>query len=114
MSNPPVFDAFLYRALRKVARSEIGAAGATGTLRHRTDELSSRLISALFMLRRDGYVQLAHHTTSTDEWVPAELTLAGTQLLGQWMRTHTPSRAERSTAVTTSPPRRPQLRVVSH
>lgn len=114
MSTPPVFDAFLYRALRKVARSEIGAVSATGALRHRADELSPRLVSALFMLRRDGYVQLAHHGTSIDEWITAELTLAGTQLLGHWMHTHTPSQTERSSAVAASRPARPQLRVVSH
>ncbi|MDR7303513.1 hypothetical protein [Haloactinomyces albus] len=89
MSDAPSFTPFLYRALRKVARSEIGAVGPTGALRHRTDELSPRLISALFMLRRDGYIQLGtQHRTGTESWIPAELTLRGTQLLGHWMRTH--------------------------
>lgn len=79
----PLFDQFLYRALHKVARDEIGATSVTGALRHRTMDLSPRLVSALFMLYRDGFVAL-RDTGAWDGWLSAELTTAGRQLLREW------------------------------
>lgn len=117
MADIPSFTPFLYRALRKVARSEIGTVGPSGALRHHTEDLSPRLISALFVLRRDGYIQLStRHRTGAESWIPAELTLCGTQLLGHWMRTHssgTPPRSAAAAALHPSqatPPQEPQSR----
>ncbi|NKQ55431.1 hypothetical protein HFP15_21340 [Amycolatopsis sp. K13G38] len=81
----PVFEPFLYRALQQVSRDEIGATSVTGALRHRTMDLPPRLVSALFMLYRDGLVTL-RDTRAWDGWFSAELTAPGKWLLGEWER----------------------------
>lgn len=87
--RPPMsrmlFDQFLFRALRKVSRGEIGTTSAAGTLRNRTDDLPIRLFSALHMLRRDGYVYLSTRDQDPrDGWISAHLTPEGHELLGVW------------------------------
>ena len=82
----PLFDQFLYRALHKVARGEIGTTSPTGALRHRTEDLSPGVISALFVLYRDGFVALTSTPQRRDGWFVTELTMTGTQLLGDWVR----------------------------
>jgi hypothetical protein len=88
-----MFDQFLYRALHKVARGEIGTTSPTGALRHRIDDLSPGLVSALFVLYRDGFVSLTNTTQRRDGWFVAELTMTGTQLLGDWVRQLSASRS---------------------
>lgn len=81
----PLFDPFLFRALRKVGRGDIGTTTVTGALRQRNDDLQIRLFSALHMLRRKAYICLA--TTGPDPrdgWITAELTAFGTELLNSW------------------------------
>lgn len=84
MTAVPLFDQFLYRALHKVARDEIGTTTKAGALQHRTADLTPRLVSALFLLYRDGFVALKP-TPARDGWYTAELTGAGDQLLHEWM-----------------------------
>lgn len=88
---PSGHDPFLIRALRKVARGEIVASHQSGALRHRTEDLSSRMFSTLFILRRDGHVSL--NTTESDHvdgWISAELTSTGTTLLAYLTRSLEP------------------------
>jgi hypothetical protein len=80
----PLFDQFMYVALRKVARGEIGTISSNGALRHRTEELSARLVGALFVLYRDGFVAVSSEPDPRDGWFAAKLTMRGTQLLGEW------------------------------
>ncbi|WP_162830341.1 hypothetical protein [Amycolatopsis palatopharyngis] len=80
-----LFDQFLFRALRKVSRGEIGTTSAARTLRNRTDDLPIRLFSALHMLRRDGYVYLSTaNQDPRDGWIAAHLTPEGRELLDAW------------------------------
>jgi hypothetical protein len=79
----PLFDQFLYRALHKVARDEIGTTSRVGVLQHRTADLTPRLVSALFTLYRDGFVALTS-VPARDGWYAAELTGAGDLLLHEW------------------------------
>ncbi|CRK60275.1 hypothetical protein [Alloactinosynnema sp. L-07] len=81
----PAREPFLLRALRKVERGEIVAATRTQPLRHRTEELSSRLISALYVLRRDGLIALASDRDPLDGWIPVELTEFGRTALRTWV-----------------------------
>jgi hypothetical protein len=90
--HPPLFDQFLYRALHKVARGEIGTTSETGALRHRTEDLSALLVSSLFVLYRDGFVALRSTADRRDGWITAELTLAGNHLLSAWVRQLSASR----------------------
>ncbi|MDQ3576904.1 MAG: hypothetical protein M3443_04740 [Actinomycetota bacterium] len=83
-----LFDPFLFRALCKVARGEIGATDANAALRHRSEDLSPRLFSALCMLRRAGFVRLS--SAGPDPhcgWISAELSTQGSGLLGEWTAT---------------------------
>jgi hypothetical protein len=85
--NRHLFDPFLYRALRKVARGEIGSTSEKGTLRHRTEELSPRMISSLFVLYRDGLVKLdSAGANPRDGWITAELTRGAARLLEDWQQ----------------------------
>jgi hypothetical protein len=82
-----LFDPFLYRALRKVARGEIGSISEHGALRHRSEDLSPRIFSWLFVLYRDGLIKL--HTSRADPrdgWITAELTRPATSLLEDWQQ----------------------------
>ena len=84
-STEPLFDPFLFRALRKVGCGEIGTTTVTGALRQRNDDLPIRLFTALHMLRRDAHIRLA--TTGPDPrdgWIVAELTDSGNELLNSW------------------------------
>lgn len=81
----PAREPFLLRALRKVERGEIVAATRTQPLRHRTEDLSSRLISALFILRRDGMIALAPVRDPLDGWILVELTEFGRAVLRTWV-----------------------------
>jgi hypothetical protein len=85
--NRHLFDPFLYRALRKVARGEIGATSEKGTLRHRGEDLSPRMVSSLFVLYRDGLVKLdSAGTNPRDGWITAELTRGAARLLEDWQQ----------------------------
>jgi hypothetical protein len=85
--NPYLFDPFLYRALRKVDRGEIGCTCENGALRHRDDDLSPRMVSSLFVLYRDGLVKLNNAGANPrDGWITAELTRGAARLLEDWQR----------------------------
>jgi hypothetical protein len=82
-----LFDPFLYRALRKVARGEIGSVSERGALRHRSEDLSPRMFSSLFMLYRDGLVKLdSARADPRDGWITAELTRPAVSLLEAWQQ----------------------------
>jgi hypothetical protein len=85
--NGQVFDPFLYRALRKVARGEIGSVSERGALRHRSEDLSPRMVSSLFVLYRDGLVKLdTSRADPRDGWITAELTRPAASLLEEWQQ----------------------------
>jgi hypothetical protein len=82
-----LFDPFLYRALRKVARGEIGSVSERGALRHRSEDLSPRMVSSLFMLYRDGLIKLdTSRIDPRDGWITAELTQPAACLLENWQQ----------------------------
>jgi hypothetical protein len=85
-SPTPLYSPQLFLALRKVSRGRIGAIAREGALRHVDDELSGGVFSALFLLRRDGFVTLAEPQPDQPGWYPATLTMRGTQLLSAWQR----------------------------
>lgn len=85
--HPPVLDTAHLGALEMVARGEIGAYGPASALRHRTDDLGVLLVSALFTLRRDGFVGFGgRQRDPRDGWVRAVLTPVGVRLLEMWVR----------------------------
>jgi hypothetical protein len=80
----PLYEPALLRALRKVTRGEIGAYSPTAPLGLRNDDLTPpHLFTALFVLRRDGLVQVGP-PSGFDGWRCAELTSLGVALLAQW------------------------------
>jgi hypothetical protein len=85
-SRPLALDTTHLAALHMVARGEIGAYGKTSALRHRNDDLTALMVSALFTLRRDGFVGFQSIADPRDGWVLAELTTAGERLLDIWLR----------------------------
>ncbi|HKS48111.1 MAG TPA: hypothetical protein VJT49_23975 [Amycolatopsis sp.] len=82
--RPPLYDQFFYIALCKVVRGEIGTTSLNGALRHRTDELPARVVGALFVLYRDGFVALGSEPNPRDGWRQAKLTSRGIRLLADW------------------------------
>ncbi|MGQ0841738.1 hypothetical protein [Actinokineospora sp.] len=84
--KPFALDITHLGALQMVARGEVGAYGTASALRHRTDDLSALLVSALFTLRRDGFVGFDDAADPHDGWVSARLTSAGNRLLDIWLR----------------------------
>jgi hypothetical protein len=85
--NQQVFDPFLYRALRKVARGEIGSTSEKGALRHRSQDLSPRMVSSLFVLHRDGLVKLdSAGANPRGGWITAELARDAVRLLEDWQQ----------------------------
>ncbi|WP_436496671.1 hypothetical protein [Actinokineospora sp. HUAS TT18] len=84
--RPLALDTTHLGALQMVARGEVGAYGTASALRHRTDDLSALMVSALFTLRRDGFIGFANTCDARDGWVAAELTSAGERLLDIWLR----------------------------
>ncbi|HVK19984.1 MAG TPA: hypothetical protein VM677_01345 [Actinokineospora sp.] len=87
-SAPPLYEPGLLRALRMVEHGRVGAYGVTAPLglRGDGDEVAPAwLISALFVLRRDGLVTL-DPPQGADLWRPAALTTLGTELLAAWTR----------------------------
>lgn len=112
-----LFDPFLFRALRKVARGEIGATDANAALRHRSQDLSPRLFSALCMLRREGFVRLS--SAGPDPrygWIIAELSTEGSGLLGEWtaaVRTETAAPTPPQPPVSEQPRHSYQIRAAS-
>ncbi|SDI74061.1 hypothetical protein SAMN05192558_12021 [Actinokineospora alba] len=97
-TRPLALDTTHLHALQMVARGEVGAYGTTSALRHRCDDLSALMVSALFTLRRDGFIGFADAADPRDGWVVAELTSAGERLLDIWLRRgrRSPSDAARS------------------
>ncbi|WP_436499597.1 hypothetical protein [Actinokineospora sp. HUAS TT18] len=82
----PLYENGLLRALRMVERGRIGAYGLTDPLGFRSGEVPPpRLISALYVLRRDDLVTLCPAEPG-DGWRPAALTSLGATLLGKWNR----------------------------
>jgi hypothetical protein len=85
--NPYLLHPFLYRALRKVALGEIGSTSENGALRHRSQDLSPRMVSSLFVLYCDGLVKLdSNGANLCDGWITAELTRGAARLLGDWQQ----------------------------
>lgn len=79
-----LYEPTLLRALRKVARGEIGTYAPTAPLGLRYGDLvPSHLFTALFVLRRDGLVAVGP-PESGDGWRAAELTSRGVALLEDW------------------------------
>lgn len=90
----PLFDSYLFRALRVVARGEVRASTDAGELRYRSEPISARMADALRNLDHQGYL-LWHADPLRANWVTADLTLTGTQLLGSWLlwASHEPTAA---------------------
>lgn len=82
--SQPLFDSYLFRALREVARGEVRAFQETGELRYRNAMMPGRAIDAVCELDRLGYVRW-HTDVARPGWITADLTMTGTQLLGSWM-----------------------------
>lgn len=80
----PLFDSYLFRAMREVARGEIRAREDTGELRYRNAMITARTADAVQHLDSQGYLTW-HADLARDGWITADLTLTGTQLLGSWM-----------------------------
>ncbi|GAA3049119.1 hypothetical protein [Actinokineospora globicatena] len=86
-ARPLALDTNHLGALQMVARGEVGAYGAAAALRHRTDDLGVLMVSALFTLRRDGFVGFGDAVPDPrDGWLQAGLTSAGERLLDIWLR----------------------------
>ncbi|HVK22996.1 MAG TPA: hypothetical protein VM677_16685 [Actinokineospora sp.] len=84
-SHGPACEPFLLRALREVERGEIVTTTRTSPMRHRSEDLPSRLSSALFVLRRDGMIALAASRDPLDGWITVELTEFGRTSLRSWV-----------------------------
>ncbi|SDC17830.1 hypothetical protein [Actinokineospora iranica] len=97
--RPHALDTNHLDALQMVARGEVGAYGAGAALRHRTDDLGVLMVSALFTLRRDGFIGFGcAEPDPHDGWIRACLTSAGERLLDIWLRRgrHSPDEAART------------------
>lgn len=81
--SQPLFDPYLYRALREVARGEISRHGATAQLRHRDRMMPPRSADALLGLYDGGYVRWC--ADALGGRLRADLTRAGSQLLASWL-----------------------------
>ncbi|WP_162829935.1 hypothetical protein [Amycolatopsis palatopharyngis] len=86
LADPPLHTSQLFVALRKVSRGRIGATAPDDVLCQPNEELDSGVFSALYVLRRDGFVVLAKPQPDQPGWYPATLTMRGTQLLASWQR----------------------------
>lgn len=82
----PLYSPQLFLALRKVSRGRIGATKPHGVLSQGNDDLDSGVFSALFLLRRDGFITLVEPQPNCPGWYAAVLTMRGTQLLSAWQR----------------------------
>lgn len=82
--NQPLFDPYLYRAMREVARGEIRSSGVGGPLSYRNREVPARLADSVVQLEGQGYVAWAPSGVG-DGWLIADLTMAGSRLFVSWM-----------------------------
>lgn len=83
---PPLYEAGLLVALRGVARGRIGAPHPEAPLTCTTQDLSSRVFTALVVLRRDGLVAVGSPDPRTG-WCTATLAPLGACALCAWEET---------------------------
>lgn len=78
----PLFDPYLYRAMRGVARGEIRSSGG-GQLTYRNSDVPARLADAVRELESRAYVSWAV-SGCDDGSLVADLTMRGFQLFCAW------------------------------
>ncbi|MQA62234.1 MAG: hypothetical protein GEU86_12195 [Actinophytocola sp.] len=81
--SQPLFDPYIYRALREVARGEISRHRATAELWHRDQVMPPRCADALLGLYDGGYIHWCDDVPGG--LLRADLTRAGAQLLASWL-----------------------------
>ncbi|MPY78649.1 MAG: hypothetical protein GEV04_09155 [Actinophytocola sp.] len=81
--DQPLFDHYLFLALREVARGDVSVHLVTGKLRRHGAEVPARVSDALADLRHGGYVMAG--ATDDNPWSLLELTPPGMRLLMGWL-----------------------------
>lgn len=98
MSEParydPLYDAYLYRGMRAVARGQIRFCITSGELTYRDQPVPGRLADAVRDLQEGHYIEW-EVDCPVEGMFTADLTMTGTQLLVSWMTWagHNPSAA---------------------
>lgn len=81
--DQPLFDYYLFLALREVARGDVSMHIVTGELRRHGAAVPVRVADALVALQHGGYLRAC---ATNDLWSRLEPTPSGTQLLTGWLR----------------------------
>ncbi|GAA5108780.1 hypothetical protein [Haloechinothrix salitolerans] len=81
--NQPLFDHYLFLALREVARGDVSMDVVTGELRRYGAPVPARIVDALADLQYGGYLRA--RVTGDRPWSLLELTPPGMRLLADWL-----------------------------
>ncbi|WP_034274851.1 hypothetical protein [Haloechinothrix halophila] len=81
--DQPLFDHYLFLALREVARGDVSMDIATGELRRYGAEVPARVADALADLLHGGYLRA--RVTDDRPWALLDLTPLGEWLLAGWL-----------------------------